>query len=216
MKTTTTINEVITSELINNGLNEFINIVNGRKKITMNDDKFTFIRKIAQYDTDVQKVVNRTLFMNYKFTDEKTDKFFKHAFITRFLDRQIANQTIDLFANHLVSFCILNESYIQNLVNNFDKYLKADANTDTTSESKSNDGNNSASISLPQDNVNLDLGSNTADYADTNDIYRAYNNATNKSNNHSTTYNADVLDKLNEQWDNIMYRFDKKLFLQIW
>lgn len=216
MKTTASLMDIIQTELINNGLNEFVNKVDGVTQITKNDDKFTFIRKVAQYDGDVQAVVNRTLFMNFKFKNETTDLFFKRSFITRFLDRQIANQTVDLFANHLVSFSILNEAFIDNLVMNFEKYLNGDSSTDTKNTSNEKDGHNDANITLPQDNVSLDLTKNTADYADTNDIYRAFADTVATGNNHSNGYNTDVLDKMAEQWDNLMYRFDRKLFLQIW
>ena len=216
MKTTASLMDIIQSELINNGLNEFVNKVDGTPQIISNNDKFTYIRKVAQYDEDVQAVVDRTFFMNFKFKNDTTDLFFKRSFITRFLDRQIANQTVDLFANHLVSFSILNEAYIDNLVTNFEKYLNGDSSTDTKNTSNEKDGHNDANITLPQDNVSLDLTKNTADYADTNDIYRAFADTVSTGNNHSNGYNADALDKMAEQWDNLMYRFDKKLFLQIW
>ena len=216
MKTTASLMDIIQSELINNGLNEFVNKVDGTPQIISNNDKFTYIRKVAQYDEDVQAVVDRTFFMNFKFKNDTTDSFFKRSFITRFLDRQIANQTVDLFANHLVSFSILNEAYIDNLVTNFEKYLNGDSNTETKNTTNEKDGHNDANITLPQDNVSLDLTKDTADYADTNDIYRAFADTVATGNNHSNAYNADVLDKMAEQWDNLMYRFDKKLFLQIW
>ena len=216
MKTTASLMDIIQSELINKGLNEFVNKVDGVTQITRNDDQFTFIRKVAQYDEDVQAVVDRTFFMNFKFKNDTTDLFFKRSFVTRFLDRQIANQTVDLFANHLVSFSILNEAFIDNLVMNFEKYLNGDSSTDTKNTTNEKDGHNDANITLPQDNVSLDLTKNTADYADTNDIYRAFADTVATGNNHSNGYNSDVLDKMAEQWDNLMYRFDKKLFLQIW
>ena len=216
MKTTASLMDIIQSELINKGLNEFVNKVDGVTQITRNDDQFTFIRKVAQYDEDVQAVVDRTFFMNFKFKNDTTDLFFKRSFVTRFLDRQIANQTVDLFANHLVSFSILNEAFIDNLVMNFEKYLNGDSSTDTKNTTNEKDGHNDANITLPQDNVSLDLTKNTADYADTNDIYRASADTVATGNNHSNGYNSDVLDKMAEQWDNLMYRFDKKLFLQIW
>lgn len=216
MKTTASLMDIIQAELVNNGINEIVNKIDGVTKITTNDDRFAFIRKVAQYDEDVQAVVNHTFFMDFKFKNPTTDLFFKRSFITRFLDRQIGNQTVDLFANHLVSFSILNEAFIDNLVMNFEKYLNGDSSADTKNTSNEKDGHNDANITLPQDNVSLDLTKNTANYADTNDIYRAFADTVATGNNHSNSYNTDVLDKMAEQWDNLMYRFDKKLFLQIW
>lgn len=256
MKTTASLMDIIQTELINNGLNEFVNKVDGVPQITKNDDKFTFIRKVAQYDDDVQTVVNRTFFMNFKFQNAKADLFFKRSFITRFLDRQIGNQTVDLFANHLVGQMITDEPFIINLYENMDKYLisyndntnvnntnsisdvknENETNSNATSNSDTHDGFNRANADLPQDNTDLDLNKNSVDYANNTDVNRGYNNnksntvnneqgntktntisndKTNSSGN-ATSYNADVLDKLNVQWDNLFNKYDKKLFLQVW
>ena len=256
MKTTASLMDIIQTELINNGLNEFVNKVDGATQITRNDDRFTFIRKVAQYDDDVQAVVNRTFFMNFKLQNDKADLFFKRSFITRFLDREIANQTVDLFANHLVGQMITDEPFIINLYENMDKYLisyndntnvnntdsisdvknENETNSNATSNSDTHDGFNRANADLPQDNTDLDLNKNSVDYANNTDVNRGYNNnksntvnneqvntksntvsndKTNSSGN-ATSYNADVLDKLNVQWDNLFNKYDKKLFLQIW
>lgn len=207
---------MIQTGLINNGLNEFVNKIDGVEQITLHSDKFTFIRKVAQYDEDVQQVVNKMFFMNFKLANPQADLFFKHSFVTRFLDREIANQTVDLFANHLVGEVITDEVFITNLYENMAKYLSSDSNNDTNNETKSNGGNNSADIDLPQDNVNLDLHADKADYANENRIYRDFNNVVATGNTHGTNFNADVLDKISVQWDNLYNKYDKKLFLQVW
>lgn len=216
MKTTASLMDMIQTELINNGLNEFVNKIDGTEQITLHDDKFTFIRKVAQYDEDVQKVVNRMFFMNFQLANKQADLFFKHSFVTRFLDREIANQTVDLFANHLVGQYITDEVFITNLYENMEKYLSGDTNNDTKNETNSKGGNNSADIDLPQDNVNLDLHADTADYANENRIYRDFNDVVATGNTHGNTFNTDVLDKISYQWDNLFSKYDEKLFLQIW
>lgn len=256
MKTTASLMDIIQTELINNGLNEFVNVINGKKQINYAHDNFKFIRKVAQYDEDVQRVVNEMFFMNFKLQNDKADLFFKHSFVTRFLDREIANQTVDLFANHLVGQMITDEPFIINLYENMDKYLisyndndnvnntdsisdvknENETNSNTISNSDTHDGFNRANADLPQDNTDLDLNKNSVDYANNIDVNRGYNNnksntvnneqgntksntisndKTNSSGN-ATSYNADVLDKLNVQWDNLFNKYDKKLFLQVW
>ena len=115
MKTTASLMDIIQTELINNGLNEFVNKVDGVTQITKNDDKFTFIRKVAQYDDDVQAVVNHAIFMNFSLENKQADLFFKKSFINRFVDREIGTQTLELFTNHLIGQYITDEPFITNL-----------------------------------------------------------------------------------------------------
>lgn len=232
MKTTASLMDMIQTGLINNGLNEFVNKIDGTEQITLHNDKFTFIRKVAQYDEDVQQVVNKMFFMNFKLANPQADLFFKHSFVSRFLDREIANQTVDLFANHLVGQLITDEPFITNLYENMEKYLNnysenmSESNTNSKNNTNSNsfDGYNRANADLPQDNINLDLTKNSIDYANETNINRGFNkNNSDTSNNEdsnskgiSTSYNAEILDKINLQWDNLYKKYDKKLFLQVW
>ena len=232
MKTTASLMDIIQTELINNGLNEFVNKVDGVTQITKNDDKFTFIRKVAQYDDDVQAVVNHAIFMNFSLENKQADLFFKKSFINRFVDREIGTQTLELFTNHLIGQYITDEHFITNLFLNMDKYFinNSDSSGNTTSVTDNNsdtsnlDGYNRANVDLPQDEVSLDLHKDTIDYANQNDInrgfsnqkYNNHNNVTTTNSSQTASYNADVLDKLNVQWDNLFNKYDRKLFLQIW
>lgn len=120
-KHTTTLNEYINGELMKMDKDEFIN--NG--KLTIFDDEFQFIQKIIKFDDDVYKIVNEKIFKNLKFEDEKVDKHFKKSFITRFLDREINRQTIELFASQVVYITLTHEEYINTVFSTeFYKYLE--------------------------------------------------------------------------------------------
>lgn len=236
MKTTTTIMDIIQAGLINAGHNEFLNKINGVLQITNHSDEFTFILKIQHYDDDVRAVVDSDIFGGFKFSSSAADLFFKRMFISRFLDRQINTQTLDLFRHHLISYCLANDSYVTMLYDNIEDYYLGTHNSssDNTSATSNNStttneatgGNNSAERDLPQDNVNLDLHADTTDYANTNSIFRSFDNSNSindssgTANSHSdgTDYNFDVgtLNMLKYQWTSLLDDFDAKLFLQIW
>lgn len=107
-KYTTTIMEIIQSELINNGFNEFVN--NG--KLTFDNQDFAFIQKVLRFDEDVKKIVDKTIFKGFNFADEKIDNHFKKSFVTRFLDREIGRQTVEGFASLVLYETLIREDYI--------------------------------------------------------------------------------------------------------
>ncbi len=72
-----------------------------------------------------------------------------------------------------------------------------------------------AHVSLPQNNVNIDLNNDIAEYADINDLTNNSND--NKSNSKTTTdkFSPDVLRKLENVYQRVLDDFDVKLFLQV-
>lgn len=107
-KHTTTIMEILQSELQRNGFNEFVN----NNHISLNDNEFAFIQKILRYDDDVNKIVNNVIFKGFKFNDERIDRYFKESFVTRFLDREIGRQTVEAFASQVLYVTLTHEDYI--------------------------------------------------------------------------------------------------------
>lgn len=107
-KHTTTIMEIIQSELQRSGFNEFVN----DGKLTFDNQDFAFIQKVLRFDEDVKKIVDNTIFKGFKFTDERIDSYFKEAFTTRFLDREIGRQTVEAFASLVLYETIIREDYI--------------------------------------------------------------------------------------------------------
>lgn len=127
-KYTITLNDILRSELQKAGHNEFVN--NGR--LTFNNEEFAFIQKILRFDEDVKNIVDDKIFKGFKFNDERIDRYFKEAFITRFLDRQINRQTIEAFASQVLYVSITHEDYIYTVFgNDMQRYLENHTTTDT-------------------------------------------------------------------------------------
>lgn len=107
-KHTTTLMEIIQSELIKNGFNEFYNA----GQLSFNNGKYAFIQKVLRFDVDVKHIVDYVIFKGFKFNDERIDNYFKKAFTTRFLDREIGRQTVEGFASLVVYETLIREDYI--------------------------------------------------------------------------------------------------------
>ena len=192
---TTTLMEILQSELQNRGYNEFVN----KGHLTFNDSEFAFIQKILRFDDDVHNIVNRTFFKGFKFNDERIDRYFKEAFVTRFLDREINRQTVEAFASQVLYVTLTREDYIFTVFGSeMQKYLEQ--HTENLSEDRGIGQENSteqgqskerqqqkthdnyednntndrreANSTLPQSEVNINVDNTVLDYADTNDISR--------------------------------------------
>lgn len=211
-KTTTTIFELIKQEMINKGLNEFVNKVDGITQLTFQSDKFAFIKKINHYDEDVQAIVSTKLFGTFMFDNLDVDLKFKRAFVNRFMDREIGRQTVEAFSSQLVTMTLQNEVRITELFLNLAKYYEGES----TSSNAKNDlsGANTGEAQLPQDDVQMDLKADTMNYADTNRITRAFDKS--DANTKSNSFNPDAFDKLNQQMEKLFNDFDRKCFLQTW
>lgn len=107
-KYTTTLMDIIQSELQRSGHNEFVN--NG--KLTFDNQDFAFIQKVLKFDDDVKDIVDNMFFKGFKFNDDRIDRYFKQAFVTRFLDREINRQTVEAFALQVLHYTIIREDYI--------------------------------------------------------------------------------------------------------
>lgn len=203
---TTTLMEIIQSELQRNGFNEFVN--NG--ELTFDNQEFAFIQKVLRFDDDVKKIVDETFFKGFRFNDERIDRYFKQAFTTRFLDREINRQTVEAFASLVLYECIIREDYIYTVFGNeLYKYLEnhVDFNSDeiqnqineetkddTQNEtynntSKSNGSSVSddreATTSLPQSEMNINVDNDVLTFADDNTITK--NKTTNEDETDSNS-----------------------------
>lgn len=248
-KHTTTINEYLNSELARMGLNETVN----DGKLTFFDEEFQFIQKIIKYDDDVHNIVTRKLFKGFQLPNVETDKYFKQAFVTRFLDREINKQTIEAFASQVMYVSITHDHYINEVfskdfmmyVNNtsFSESIDTgnmigqtlnDTNTTNNGKSQSHEtytGNEknetvthddnknksqettqathedtdvnesrSASSTLPQSEVNINVDNDELTYADENTITKTKDvkNALDESLKEST---SDTIDDFNSNSD---------------
>lgn len=130
-KYTSTLMEIITSELQNSGHNEFVN--NGL--LTFNNDEYAFIQKVLYFDKDVQKIVTNKFFKGFSFKDEKVDKYFKESFVTRFLEREIGRQTVEAFASQVLYVTLTREDYIYTTFSS-EMYKFLEQHSETVSEDR--------------------------------------------------------------------------------
>lgn len=135
---TTTLMEILTSELQNKGRSEFVN--NGL--LSFNNEDYAFIQKVIKYDDDVDDIVTKKFFKGFKFKDEKVDKHFKQSFVNRFMEREIGRQTVDFFASQVLYVTLTREDYIYTVFSSeLEKYLQQ--HSETTSEDRGRGQENS-------------------------------------------------------------------------
>ena len=224
----TTLFDVMRSELIQAGLNEFVD--EQGNLIFFNEDH-QFMGKIFSYDEQVAKIVDK-LFTGYGLDDPEFDTHFKKGFLFRFLNRRIGRQTVDSFRMSLLSTFLTNQRYINHIYQDLDKYIhqQQDATSMTDQiNNQTNDGtsltdNRSAFANLPQNNVQLDVDNPIMTTADDNTVSRNKSTNTQETNGRSTantnsetrSYQLEQLFKTQGLEGRIYDEFDKKCFNQLW
>lgn len=210
-KFTTTLMDYLQSELIHYGHNEFIN----DRHLSFNNPKYAFIKKINNYDEDVQEVVNDKIFIGFSFNGD-AELGFKKAFILKFLNREIAMQTMDIFSVNLVSLCIQNQNYIENIFNNLQDFVVGGTNARHTDDSTMQNDLRDLHSTLPQDNINLNVDDTILNYGDDNRITRTKQTASDVKTDHSETYDIGNLLQTNQIIVNLLKTFDNALFSQVY
>ena len=225
---TTRIFNIVQSELIEKGLNEF---VDKEGNLVYFEHDYQFMTKILKYDEDVAAIVNE-LFPGLSLNDHVFDEHFKKAFLYRFINRRINRQTIEAFRLELLSTFLTNEDYINRLYEDLDKYLTQtntsdthnnQTNTQTNTGSNTSD-NRTAYAELPQNNVQIDVDSTVMESATDNTITRnkqtntleTKNEAADDSNSESKAYQLSELFKTNGLLEEVLNVFDVKCFMQTW
>lgn len=240
-KYTITLMDIIQSELQKKGFNEFVN----DGKLTYNDKSYAFIQKILRFDEDVKKIVDDIIFQGFSFNEDRIDRYFKQAFVTRFLDREINRQTVEAFGTQVLFFTITHEDTIYTVFGDeLYKYLEnhVDFNSDEIGNMISEDtsdrdmtghnttDNRELTSSLPQSQINLNVDNDMLDYGDDNTISKNKNDSTNNessktngkqdttgnTNSLTKTYLLENLEKIYSMRERLINDYDKKCFLQIW
>ena len=225
---TVTLFKLIQSELMKNGLNEFID-KNG--ELVLFKEEHQFINKILKYDDDVENVVN-TLFHGLGLENETHDKTFKKNFTLRFLNRQINFQTVESFKASLLSTFLTNQVYMNMVYNDIEKFITQANATESKNSQTNNQKNTGETVTdnrqayseLPQNNVQLDVNSTYMTSANDNTISRnkQKNNQDTTGETKGNTINVNVqyhlseLEKASELVEDIFRRFDRNCFLQVW
>src|SRR5699024_615421 len=226
--TTTTIYNIIQSELIKRGYNE---IVDENDNLVFFDEDHQFMTKILSFDDDVSEIVD-DLFNGMGLEDKEYDLHFKKTFLYRFINRQINRQTIESFKLEMLSTFLMNQDYINRVYSDLDEYItqkQTNENENEQTNKQVNDGssttdNRSAFADLPQSSTNLDVNNTVMQYPSDNTISR--NKQTNNSETDGETkgknkgenrsYQLDELFKTNGLLEQIFNTFDEKCFLQVW
>lgn len=225
---TTTLFNIIRSELIKKGLNEF---VDDEGNLILFKEEHQFITKILSYDEDVSEIVDK-LFSGLSLKDPDHDLHFKKTFIYRFINRRINRQTIESFKLELLSVFLTHQDYINRVYMDMEKYVTQTATSESQNKQtnqQQTDGtttsdNRSAFANLPQTAVNLDVDNTIMQYPSDNTISRhkqtnrqqTDGSTTNESNSENKMYQLDVLLKSNGILENILNIFDVKCFMQVW
>lgn len=212
MKTTTTLMDVIQSELINEGYNEFIN----DDRLTFFNDKYSFIKKVINYDDDVKKIVDRIIFNGVCLENPEHDKMFKKTFINRFLNRQIGQQTMEAFSSQLIYVILVNSEYINMIYNKLEDFVISSSSTTSGNKSSGTSDNRQLSTSLPQNQVNLNVENTQLEYGDNNNISRTKEVRQDDSDSKSINLNIENLVKSKGLLEVIFIEIDQKCFLQTW
>src|SRR5699024_878281 len=228
MMRTTTIYNIIHSELIKRGYNE---IVDNDGNLIYFDSDQQFMNKIFSYDEDISEIVD-DLFNGNVLDDPVHDDHFKRNFFYRFVNRQINRQTIEAFKLEMLSVFMSNKTYINMVYEDLEDYILQKNISHSDNEQNNNQvntgsnttDNRSAFADLPQSTANLDVNNTTMQYPSDNTISRSKQtnqqetdgSTTNESNSENKSYSLDELFKSNGVLENILNIFDVKCFLQVW
>lgn len=214
MKTTTTLEEILRNEASKyHDWDDIFNNENGQ--LIRYGATDALIYQVSQYSDMVADLCNHAFFSSYTLSDKDADKFFKKMFVNRFLIREIGFQTVDIFRTRLIGLLLQYEQYIVNTYKNYEKMFSGHSESTTDQKGQGLNKQRYAHVSLPQNNVNIDLNNDIAEYADINDLTNNSND--NKSNSKTTSdkFSPDVLRKLENVYQRVLDDFDVKLFLQV-
>lgn len=211
MKINTTIMDIMQSELILDGHNEFLN----KNKLTLYDDKYSFIKKVMTYDEDVERLANRIIFNGVSLDNPEHDRIFKKTFLNRFLNRQIGFQTTEAFSSQVMYTILVNFEFITMVYDKMKDFVYGQATSKSNDKSIDTSDNRHLTTSLPQNQVNLNVDNTQLAYGDSNNISRTKNDKQSNHDSSSQNMNIENLIKSKGLLEEVFNDIDRKCFLQI-
>ena len=210
-KCTVSIYELLASEAYKHGFNDFLD-PDGFHLLTYGDN-LAFINKLNTFDKDIQSWANIALFAGNKLSSTGADFFFKKEFVTRFVNREIKYQTVDVWRIALTAEMVKYDQWLSNTYDNFFKVYTGEKDGKTTGNLHANQTNTSNTdftgkattdttgqtrhrdldATLPQNETSLSLDSDDVPYADNR------KDSKDKTNNHSVTDTKNVTDTTADQ-----------------
>lgn len=192
------------------------NFTNKFNQIYHNNPNYNISRMISNYKEDGNELtylVQYYLTYGLQFLGDNRKRFEKEL-LSKFYNRKIKVQTIDLWNNLLVGFVSEHQDVIKNMYE-IDKWLKGQSNTRTTSDSQGENRTNNINSSQPQTQTNITLNQDSIDYADDLSINKGKstnsNVSTYQSENHDLKTLIDYQKITNEFWN----KLDLALFSQV-
>lgn len=169
-----------------------------------------------KFDDDVRRIVDDIVFQGLTLERESTDISFKREFINKFLYREIAFQTLELFSSQVCYNFMINMGYLNRIYDDLEDYIQGKSLSESSEQGDSTNDNRYLSSSLPQTEVNLNVDNTVLDYGDTNTISRTKDQRQGSSNATTKQFNIDNLLKTRGLKDDVFTLFDSRCFLQIW
>lgn len=192
------------------------NFTNKFNQLYHNNPNYNISRMISNYQEDGNELtylVQYYLTYGLQFLGDNRKRFEKEL-LSKFYNRKIKVQTIDLWNNLLVGFVSEHQDIIKNMYE-IDKWLKGQSNTRTTSDSQGENRTNNINSSQPQTQTNVTLNQDSIDYADDLSINKGKstnsNVSTYQSENHDLKTLIDYQKITNEFWN----KLDLALFSQV-
>lgn len=192
------------------------NFTNKFNQLYHNNPNYNISRMISNYEEDGNELtylVQYYLTYGLQFLGDNRKRFEKEL-LSKFYNRKIKVQTIDLWNNLLVGFVSEHQDIIVNMYR-IDDWLKGKNNTKTTSDSQGENRTNNINSSQPQTQTNVTLNQDSIDYADDLSINKGKSSNSNvstyQSENHDLKTLIDYQKITNEFWN----KLDLALFSQV-
>lgn len=192
------------------------NFTNKFNQLYHNNPNYNISRMISNYEEDGNELtylVQYFLTYGLQFLGNNRKRFEKEL-LSKFYNRKIKVQTIDLWNNLLVGFVSEHQDTIKNMYD-IDDWLKGKIHTKTTSDSQGENRTNNINSSQPQTQTNVTLNQDSIDYADDLSINKGKtsnsNVSTYQSENHDLRTLIDYQKITNEFWN----KLDLALFSQV-
>lgn len=181
-----------------------------------NNPNYNISRMISNYQEDGNELtylVQYYLTYGLQFLGDNRKRFEKEL-LSKFYNRKIKVQTIDLWNNLLVGFVSEHQDVIKNMYE-IDKWLKGQSNTITTSDSQGENRTNNINSSQPQTQTNITLNQDSIDYADDLSINKGKSTNSNVSTYLSENYDLKTLTDYQKITNEFWNKLDLALFSQV-
>lgn len=192
------------------------NFTNKFNQLYHNNPNYNISRMISNYQeegNELSYLVQYYLTYGLQFLGDNRKRFEKEL-LSKFYNRKIKVQTIDLWNNLLVGFVSEHQDVIKNMYE-IDKWLKGQSNTRTTSDSQGENRTNNINSSQPQTQTNITLNQDSIDYADDLSINKGKSSNSNVSTYQSESHDLNTLIDYQKITNEFWNKLDLALFSQV-